>query len=208
MKKLPTFLARLIVLVFFLTCIQLPGVTNPSAYAVTTDMAQGYEASTAAAREAVAKELSTGLPSSATVAIMVDGKIVYAEGFGLRDRAKNLPVETDTQFNIGSVSKIFTAASILVLEQEGKLSLDKPVTDYIPDFTMNDPRYQDITIRMLLNHTSGFPGTNVKDGFTAVKNRNYVEETNEQAYFPNEDTPVFLCPFLGLNKNDWRNQHG
>ena len=85
MKKLPTFLARLIVLVFFLTCIQLPGVTNPSAYAVTTDMAQGYEASIKAAREAVAKELSTGIPSSATVAIMVDGKIVYAEGFGLRD---------------------------------------------------------------------------------------------------------------------------
>jgi len=68
-------------------------------------------------------------------------------------------------------------------------------------------RYKDITIRMLLNHTSGFPGTNVKDGFTAVKNRNYVEETNEQAYFPNEDTPVSLYPFLGLNKNDWRNQY-
>jgi len=195
MKKLPIFLAKLIVLVLFLIGIQLPGVTNPSVYAATTDMAQGYEASIEAAREAVAKELSTGLPSSATVAIMVDGKTVYAEGFGLRDRAKNLPVETDTQFNVGSVSKVFTAASILVLEQEGKLSLDKPVADYIPDFTMNDTRYQDITIRMLLNHTSGFPGTNVKDGFTAVKNRNYVEETNEQAYFPNEHTPIFYALF-------------
>jgi CubicO group peptidase (beta-lactamase class C family) len=177
MKKSPIFLVKLIVLVFLLTCFQLPGMTNPSAYAVTTDMAQGYEASIKAAREAVAKELSTGIPSSATVAIMVDGRIVYAEGFGLRDRAKNLRVETDTQFNIGSVSKIFTAASVLVLEQEGKLSLDKPVTDYIPNFTMNDSRYKDITVRMLLNHTSGFPGSNIKDGFTAVKNRNYVEET-------------------------------
>jgi len=185
MKKLPIFLVKLIVMVFFLTCIQLPGVTNPSAYAVTTGMAQGYEASIDAAREAVAKELSTGIPSSATVAIMVDGKIVYAEGFGLRDRAKNLRVETDTQFNIGSVSKIFTAASVLILEQEGKLSLDKPVTDYIPNFTMNDTRYKDITIRMLLNHTSGFPGTNVKDGFTAVKNRNYVEETLERLKISN-----------------------
>ncbi|ABI67641.1 serine hydrolase [Syntrophomonas wolfei] len=185
MKKLPIFLVKLIVLVFFLTCIQLPGVTNPSAYAVTTDMAQGYEASIKAAREAVAKELSTGIPSSATVAIMVDGKIVYAEGFGLRDRAKNLQVETDTQFNIGSISKIFTAASVLILEQEGKLSLDKPVTDYIPNFTMNDTRYKDITIRMLLNHTSGFPGSNFKDGFTAVKNRNYVEETLERLKISN-----------------------
>lgn len=180
MKKLPIFLARLIVTVFLLICIPLPGMTNPYVYAVTTDMAQGYEASINAAREAVAKELATGIPSSATAAIMVDGKIVFAEGFGLRDRAKNLPVETDTQFNIGSVSKIFTAASVLVLEQEGKLSLDKPVTDYIPNFTMNDTRYKDITIRMLLNHTSGLPGTNMRDGFTAVKNRNYVGETLER----------------------------
>lgn len=180
MKELPIFLKRLIVTVLFLTCVQVPGMTYPSAQAATADIAQGYEASIAAAREAVTKELSTGIPSSATVAIMVDGKIVYAEGFGLRDRANNLKVETDTQFNIGSVSKIFTAASVLILEQEGKLSLDKPVTTYIPDFTMNDERYKDITVRMLLNHTSGLPGTNDKDGFTAAKNRNYVAETLEK----------------------------
>lgn len=185
MEKLPTFLAKLIVMVFLLTCMQLPGMASPSIYATSTDMVQGYEASIAAAREAVAKELSTGIPSSATVAIMVDGKIVYAEGFGLRDRANNLQVETDTQFNIGSVSKIFTAASILILEQEGKLSLDKPVTDYLPGFTMNDARYQEITIRMLINHTSGLPGTNIRNGFTAVKNRNYIGETLERLKISN-----------------------
>jgi CubicO group peptidase (beta-lactamase class C family) len=139
MKKLPSLLTGLIVTIFLLTCIPLPGMANTFVQAAATD-AQGYEATIEAAREAVAKELSTGMASSATAAIMVDGKIVYAEGFGLRDRAKNLPVETDTQFNIGSISKIFTAASVLILEQEGKLSLDKPVTDYIPDFTMNDAR--------------------------------------------------------------------
>lgn len=185
MKKLPMFLKRLIVTVLLLTCVQLSGMIYPSAQAATTGMAQGYEASIAAAREAVAKELSTGIPSSATVAIMVDGKIVYAESFGLRDRANNLKVETDTQFNIGSISKIFTAASVLVLQQEGMLSLDNPVTKYIPDFTMNDERYKDITVRMLLNHTSGLPGTNDKDGFTAAKNRNYVAETLEKVKIGN-----------------------
>lgn len=179
MRKSPIFLTQMIVAVFLLTCVQSLGLPNPSVQAAATDRAQGYEASIKAAREAVAKEMSTGLPSAATAAIMVDGKIVYAEGFGLRDRAQNLPVETDTQFNIGSVSKIFTAAAVLVLEQEGKLSLDKPVTDYIPGFVMNDARYKDITVRMLLNHTSGLPGTNIKDGFTAAKNRNYVKETLE-----------------------------
>ncbi len=180
MKKLRIFLAGLMVLVFSITCIQVPGLTNSSVQAAATDMAQGYEATIEAAREAVAKELSAGTSSGATAAVMVDGKIVYAEGFGLRDRTKNLKVETDTQFNIGSVSKIFTAASVLILAQEGKLSLDQPVTAYIPDFTMNDPRYKDITVRMLLNHTSGFPGTYAKDGLTAVKNRKYVEETLEK----------------------------
>jgi CubicO group peptidase (beta-lactamase class C family) len=179
MRKPIIFLAGLLVMVFSLTSIQLPGMTGTVVQAATTDTPQGYEATIEAVREAVAEQLSTGMPSSATVAVMVDGEIVYAEGFGLRDRAKNLPVETDTQFNIGSISKIFTVAAVLILEQEGKLSLDRPVTDYLPEFTMKDARYKDITVRMLLNHTSGLPGSYFKDGFTAVKNRNYVEEALE-----------------------------
>lgn len=181
MKKSLIFLARLLVMVLCLTCIPLPGVTNAVVQAVTAYNVPGYEATIEAAREAVAKQLDTGIPSSATVAVMVDGEIVYAEGFGLRDRAENLPVETDTQFNIGSISKIFTTAAALILEQEGKLSLDRPVTDYLPDFTMKDARYKGITVRMLLNHTSGLPGTTeMKDSMTTVKNRNYVEETLER----------------------------
>ena len=180
MKALRLFLTRVVVLVLSLTCILIQGLIYSSAQAAAANMAQGYEATIKAAREAVAKELSSGIPSSATAAVMVDGKIVYAEGFGLRDRSNNLQVDTQTQFNMGSISKIFTAASILVLVQEEMLSLDKPVTDYLPDFTMNDPRYKDITVRMLLNHTSGFQGTNAKDGFTSVKNRDYVSETLER----------------------------
>lgn len=179
MKKLRVFFAGFTITIFFLTCFQLPGMAETYVRETATITPQGYEASIAAAREAVANELATGISSSATVAVMVDGKIVYAEGFGIRDRAKNLKADTETQFNIGSVSKIFAAAGVLILEQEGKLSLDNPVTDYISDFTMNDARYRDITVRMLLNHTSGLPGTNMKDGFTTVKNRNYVEETLE-----------------------------
>lgn len=133
------------------------GVTPaPSAEAAAQ---AGYSATIAAEREAVEKQLSTGIPSSATAAVMVDGEIVYAEGFGLRDRVNKLPVDTNTQFNIGSISKIFTAAAVLILEQEGRLSLDNPVTDYLPGFSMKDLRYKDITVRVLLNHTSGFAGT-------------------------------------------------
>ena len=177
MKASRQFLAGLAALVLSLTCILVPELTCASAQADAAVITQGYEAEIKAARDAVEKQLGSGIPSSATAAMMVDGKIVYAEGFGLRDRGSSLQVDTQTQFNMGSISKIFTAASILVLAQEDMLSLDNPVTDYLPDFSMSDPRYKDITVRMLLNHTSGFHGTNAKDGFTSVKNRNYIAET-------------------------------
>ena len=179
MKRSRLFLAGLAALVLSFASILMPGVAGSSAQAEEAIITGGYEAVIKAARDAVEKQLGSGIPSSATAAMMVDGKIVYAEGFGLRDRGNNLQVDTETQFNMGSVSKIFTAASILVLAQEDRLSLDDPVTDYIPEFSMNDPRYKDITVRMLINHTSGFHGTNTKDGFTSVKNRDYVAQTLE-----------------------------
>lgn len=124
----------------------------------------------------IRKALSNGA-SSATVAIMDAGGIVYAQAFGMRDKSKSIPVDTKTQFNIGSCSKIFTAAAILMLCEDKKVNLDKPVTAYLTDFKMADPRYRDITVRMLLNHTSGMPGSNAKDIFGNAENRKYVSET-------------------------------
>ena len=57
------------------------------------------------------------------------------------------------------------------------MELDKPVTTYLPEFSMEDPRYTEITVRMLLNHSSGLAGTNMKTGFGTEKNRSYVMET-------------------------------
>ena len=161
-------------------CFQMIVVITSVVQAETVIEKTGYEGVAAAAREAVAQQMSTGLPSSASVAAMVGGEIVYAEGFGLRDRALNIPVDLDTQFGIGSVSKIFVAAGVLILVQEGRLELDKPVIDYLPGFVMQDERYKHITVRMLLNHTSGIPGTNNKDSSTVVKNRAFVQETLER----------------------------
>jgi CubicO group peptidase (beta-lactamase class C family) len=151
----PARKARLAVALVVVVCFQLLGVFSLAAQAETVVEAAGWSKVAAAAREAVIQQLSTGLPSSATVAVMVEDEIVYAEGFGLRDRTLGLSVEIDTQFNIGSVSKVFTAAGILILAQRGELELDKPVVDYLPEFVMCDARYKEITVRMLLNHTSG-----------------------------------------------------
>lgn len=67
--------------------------------------------------------------------------------------------EQPSLYGIGSTSKIVTAAAVLQIAEEGLIDLDAPLTQYIPEFSMADPRYQDITPRMLLNHTSGLPGS-------------------------------------------------
>ena len=60
---------------------------------------------------------------------------------------------------VGSVSKIYSTAAVMQLVDEGKVGLDTPITEYIPNFTMADERYKDITVRMLMDHTSGIMGS-------------------------------------------------
>ena len=64
----------------------------------------------------------------------------------------------------------------MVLVDDGKVKLDENVTAYLPDFTMADPRYKDITVRMLLDHTSGLPGTTWSNSIGYEYNSNYYQE--------------------------------
>lgn len=92
--------------------------------------------------------------------------------------AKEPSVETDQQnastdteenaskgkvYAIGSISKVYVTTAIMQLSEEGKVNLDAPVTEYIPDFKMADERYKEITVRMLMDHTSGIMGTSYKN---------------------------------------------
>jgi CubicO group peptidase (beta-lactamase class C family) len=102
-----------------------------------------------AAAEKVLKE--TGTPS-ASVAVVENGKIVYTHGYGLARLEPPTKAEAWMRYSIGSISKQFTAAALLMLQQEGKLSLNDSVAKYFPDLT----DAKDVTIRMLLSHTSGY----------------------------------------------------
>ena len=89
-----------------------------------------------------------------TAMLIRDGRIVYRKDFGYADLDTHTPVARDTQFLLGSVTKQFTAMAILILKDRGKLQLDDPLAKYCPEF----PAYaRTITIRHLLNHTSGLP---------------------------------------------------
>ncbi len=96
----------------------------------------------------VAKPASPGC----AVAVARDGQLLYTKGYGLANIEENIPLSPESVFDIGSTSKQFSAASILLLEQQGKLSVNDDVRKYIPEL----PDYgKKITILNLLNHTSG-----------------------------------------------------
>jgi len=94
---------------------------------------------------------STGVPA-ASVAIVVDGRLAYAQAYGQAQLEPTVAARADMRFSIGSISKQFAAATLLLLQQEGKLSLDDRVARFIPDVT----RAGEVTIRQLLSHTSGY----------------------------------------------------
>jgi D-alanyl-D-alanine carboxypeptidase len=94
---------------------------------------------------------SSGAPS-VSVAVVQHGEIVYAKAFGQANIAENRPADASTRYAIGSVSKQFTSAALLLLAEHGKISLDDKVAKYFPDLT----RAREVTIRELLSHTSGY----------------------------------------------------
>jgi CubicO group peptidase (beta-lactamase class C family) len=113
--------------------------------------AAGMEKNTKAVDAVFADLARPGSPGCA-MAVFRDGKMIYSKGYGLANLEERVPIKPSTVFDIGSTSKQFTAASILLLEQQGKLSVNDDVRKYIPEL----PDYgKKITILHLLNHTSG-----------------------------------------------------
>jgi CubicO group peptidase (beta-lactamase class C family) len=101
--------------------------------------------------EKVSKAYVAPAPGCAA-AVSLNGETVFEKAFGLADLEHNVPNTTQTIFESGSVAKQFTAAALVLLQQDGKLSIDDPVRKYIPELPdYNSP----LTIRHLLNHTSG-----------------------------------------------------
>ncbi|HXP22869.1 MAG TPA: serine hydrolase domain-containing protein, partial [Candidatus Sulfotelmatobacter sp.] len=101
-----------------------------------------------ASTDALAK---TGVPS-ASIAVVKDGQIAYLHAYGNARLEPLAPAKPEMRYSIGSISKQFTATAILLLQEQGKLSLDDKVGKFLPDLT----RANDVSIRQLLSHTSGY----------------------------------------------------
>jgi CubicO group peptidase (beta-lactamase class C family) len=93
-----------------------------------------------------------------SIAVIRGGKTAWMETFGVRNADTKKPVASDTMFNVGSLSKPVFAYGVLKLVDAGKLKLDEPLAPYLPpDYTAGDPRFKQITARIVLSHRTGFP---------------------------------------------------
>jgi D-alanyl-D-alanine carboxypeptidase len=110
-------------------------------------------ATTTSSVDAAAAEVlkSTGVPS-ASVAVVQGGKVAYVKAYGMARLEPPMPAEAGMQYSIGSISKQFTAAVVLLLVQDGKVKLDDPVGKYLPQLT----RANEVTVRQVLSMTSGY----------------------------------------------------
>ncbi|MGE3465365.1 MAG: serine hydrolase [Pyrinomonadaceae bacterium] len=162
MKNLLTRASLTFLLLFSFIAATLPEAGYAQVGAATAPAAVSYEKAVAeieAKTEARRKEL--GIPGM-SLAIVKDGEVIFMKGLGYKDFENKVPVTADTQFAIGSATKAFTALSVLMSADEGKLSLDDSPKKLLPYFKMYDPDTdKNITIRDLLCHTSGLNRTDL-----------------------------------------------
>ncbi len=115
------------------------------------------------------------LYTGVSYAMMIQGEMIAAGALGTSGGKEKNPLQLQDTFNVASVSKIFCSLAVMKLVEQGKVTLDTPVVEYLPLFQMPDPRYRLITLRHCLSHTSGLPGTQWK-GFS-------VSETSGSDYY-------------------------
>nr|MBP6444412.1 beta-lactamase family protein [Gemmatimonadales bacterium] len=112
--------------------------------------------SPAAIDSIVTAALATFHTPGVAIAVVKDGKVIVARGYGVKKLGSPEPVGPDTRFGIASNTKAFTATALGILVEEGKLAWDAPVIRYLPEFAMYDPFVtRELTIRDLLVHRSG-----------------------------------------------------
>lgn len=163
-------------------------------------MAVSFSACKAQPEDKKAKELAhsmaasllrtAGLPGL-SVAVLRNGSIIYAEGFGYSDIEKKVPVTTETQFRAASVSKVLTVTALARLLQEKKLDLDAPVQRYVPGFP--EKKYP-VTVRQLAGHLSGLPHYNDSD---KIEDRFYPTVKDGLSVFAHE--PLLSQPGTAYN---------
>lgn len=126
---------------------------SPSVHAQLPPSFDGFDAF-------VEQQLSTWKTPGVAIAIVDDGKVIFAKGYGWRDHDKRLPMTSRTVQPIGSIAKSMTSITLAKLVREGKLEWDRPVREWLPEFRLaDDALAAQVTVRDLLTHRSSFNGS-------------------------------------------------
>lgn len=151
----------------------LPGCSGGTGASAPT-----YEATIAVAREEMRKAIADPALSSISAALVDGERIIWAEASGRIDAARTAP-NTGTMFGIASVSKMVSTIAAMILVDRGLVQLDQPFVKYVTDFRMASPEYTQITVRMLLSHSSGLPGSEYRDASTVAPFPGYLDEVRQ-----------------------------
>jgi CubicO group peptidase (beta-lactamase class C family) len=146
--------------------------------------------------DAVMAEIYKPGEPGAAIIVRKDGKTIFRKGYGMADMELGVPVEPDMVFRLGSITKQFTAVSILILAEQGKLSLQDEITKVLPDFPTQG---RTITIEHLLTHTSGLKSyTNLSEWLPLWRKDMTVREIIDLT----KDKPMEFAPGERWNYNN------
>jgi len=184
LTKVATLLLSLIAMALLLVaCSDSPPVVNYS-----TTIAEGR----AAAKEVMEESGATAL----TVALTDNNRIIWSETFGVIDKGTGQAAVPSTMFGIASVSKMFATIATMILVDRGTVALDEPLVTYLPGFSMLSPEYGDITVRMLLNHSSGLPGGDTRNAATSEPYTGFAAQMMEALKYQRlKHTPGYMSVY-------------
>ena len=167
------FTLALVAALFALSAgIAVARAAAPRPAAATTS----YKATIKDGRAAAQALLDQSGAASLSLALVSGDRVVWQEAFGYADKATSTPPQGDTMYGIGSVSKMLATVAAMKLVDQGKLELDAPLVNYLPELAARYSVYGQITLRMLLDHSSGFPGSTYGDAITGVYFPGYLQQ--------------------------------
>jgi len=140
-----------------------------------------------------------GVPAL-SIALVDDQQLVWAEGFGYADREHRVPATPETVYQVGSVTKVVSALAVMQLVEQGRMNLDRPITDYLPEFSMRSrwPQAAPITLRALLCHHAGLPTYLLKGFFSERSLTDLLHELQDE-HLAFEPHTSFNYSNLGYN---------
>ncbi len=133
------------------------------------------------------------------IGLIEDGEVLYTKGFGVKCIDKKDEVTENTIFSTASVSKLFVGIAIMQLYEEKKIDLDGSIYEYLPYFVMSDSLVNEITIRQLLNHTSGLPDDEGEEFYSSWKNPEFDDNALKRYVIGLKDLTLISIPGTEYN---------